>query len=847
MAEATEPVVFESVTVERGRLGPLTLGVGAADGYSGSDLTNPRTAALAGEVPYLAADGSTPAADPVLELRIHGVGGAPAPDNLQSPATVQVAGDGTAGFYRGWFPGGSAERQPRREAYCWGGLNTRASSRALYLMLVGFMLVNVAHWALPGRNDSIRNRAAAAALRVLALTLTVSFFATTVTLFGDLVAWQAPARGALPSWMGWYTRRDYGPRLAIALLAVLAVLGGLLWVSAATTRLYERWDAGIRPDEDAEWPLTHRAFWCGELAVDRQRHCHVATGAAVVLLFAALPDGSADGARWFLVALAGLIALVSLVLVASPWTDRQLISGRRPGWADEVVRWFGRAAVAVAAGACVARFWWRVQPQTHALPGDQVLQVWSVVAEMAAFAVLGVAVVLLRPWRAGKEVLGFGLAAPLLAGLGCVVATIFGASLTLAMANLIGSPKVTVGAGTVHGETLLLPSTVYVGGLGMIAAVLLALALAGYLLGWSRWEAGRLGRTDDNRDPDAVLSSYPEPGDAPAVHQVAGTWARSELTDHAATALTVLTVPTAAVLTAYLSTLETGTNPGWLARLAQIGGTIGVALTLYFLATLRSAFLNAGKRKRFGFLWDVGTFWPRACHPFGPPCYAERTIPEVVTRIRRMVGDEALGPADPALAQQRAEAQPPGVPAPVEAHSPVLLTGYSQGTPIAVAVMAQLPQRVRDRMALLTLAAPIRRLYGRAFPAYFGPDQLARLHVALTADGAVRWRNLVRRSDYIGGWAFDPKLRPTDNALVDRLVYDPPVLWGKCDPSPPPTHQHSDFFPDPQARPYAIELAGSLRQRGGTTAGRGSTQAAAAGGAHQLGGRATTGEQGENG
>jgi hypothetical protein len=256
-----------------------------------------------------------------------------------------------------------------------------------------------------------------------------------------------------------------------------------------------------------------------------------------------------------------------------------------------------------------------------------------------------------------------------------------------------------------------------------------------------------------------------------------------------------------------------------LSKLAQIGGTIGVTLTAYFLATLRSAFLNAAKRKRFGFLWDVGTFWPRACHPFGPPCYAERSVPEAVTRIRRIVGDVPTGPADPALALEAAEQLPPGVPAPVEAHTPVLLTGYSQGTPISVAVMAQLPQRVREQMSLLTLAAPIRRLYGRAFPAYFGADQLALLRGALTAADGVRWRNLVRRSDYIGGWAFDPALRPADNALVDRVVYDPPVLWGPHDPSPPATHRHSDFFADPQGRPYAVELAGLVRQRSGAPLG----------------------------
>jgi hypothetical protein len=181
-------------------------------------------------------------------------------------------------------------------------------------------------------------------------------------------------------------------------------------------------------------------------------------------------------------------------------------------------------------------------------------------------------------------------------------------------------------------------------------------------------------------------------------------------------------------------------------------------------------------------------------------------VPELVTRIRRVVGDVVVGEADPALALQRAEHFPPGIPAPVEAHGPVLLTGYSQGTPISVAVVAQLPARVRERTALLTLAAPIRRLYGRAFPAYFGPDQLTHLRQALTAGGVVRWRNLVRRSDYIGGWAFDPKLQPGEGALVDRVVYDPPVLWSNDDPSAPPTHRHSDFFPDPQGRPYAVEL-----------------------------------------
>jgi hypothetical protein len=796
------------------RLAPITLGMGAAAGYSGSDLTNPQAATLAGEVPYLAVDGNTPDADPVLELRILGVGGAPPAENLETPNTLQVAGDGTAGFFRAWFPGGSARRQPRREAYCWGGLNTRAATRALYLMLVAFMLVNVAHWALPGRRtklEPVANEVARAALRVVGLALTVAFIATTATVFADLVAWQAPVRGALPSWLGWYTRRDAGPRLAIALLVVLAVLGGLTWLSVSTVRSYERWGQGTYPDADPDWPLTQPAFWRGERPVNRQRNCHVVAGASLVIMFAALPKSSANSARWILLVLALLMATAALVLVASPWTDRQRVAGTDERWSDSVLRWFARAAVAIAVAASVARFWWRPHAGGNMLPGDQPLQVWSVVAEFAALTVVFVAVAVQAPWRSGRQVMGFGLAAPLVAGLACVIATIFGSSLTLAVANLIGSPKVTNDAGKVHGQTLLLPSTVYDGGLGMVAAVVLVLGVGGYLFAWSRWESARLARTDDERPADSVQSSYPLPGDPSAVGGVARTWARSELSDHAATALTVLTVPTGALLVGYLISLEAGSHPAVLQKLAGVGGGIGVVVTLYFLATLRSAFLKASARKRFGLLWDVGTFWPRACHPFGPPCYAERSVPEVVTRIRRIVGDRVHGAGDPALAQQDAEARGRVGLEAVERQSPLLLTGYSQGTPISVAVLAQLPQEVREQMSLLTLAAPIRRLYGRAFPAYFGPTHLACVRRYLTTDDVVRWRNLVRHSDYIGGWAFDPVLNPADNLLVDRVIHDPPTLWGDKDPSPPATHLHSDWFPDPQARPYAQELTRQLQ------------------------------------
>src|SRR4029077_5249778 len=104
---------------EKPRSEPLegpTLGLGSTYGYSGADLTNLRQALARGEVPFQP-PGTAPTE--TLELRIHGVGGAPAEVNLESPATLQVAGDARAGFYRAWLPGGTAKGRPLQEAYCW--------------------------------------------------------------------------------------------------------------------------------------------------------------------------------------------------------------------------------------------------------------------------------------------------------------------------------------------------------------------------------------------------------------------------------------------------------------------------------------------------------------------------------------------------------------------------------------------------------------------------------------------------------------------------------------------------------------------------------------------------------
>jgi hypothetical protein len=255
----------------------------------------------------------------------------------------------------------------------------------------------------------------------------------------------------------------------------------------------------------------------------------------------------------------------------------------------------------------------------------------------------------------------------------------------------------------------------------------------------------------------------------------------------------------------------------WLHGAASLIAVLGVMVAGGLVTLLRLAYTNTAKRKTIGALWDVATFWPRAVHPLAPPCYAERAVPEVVDRIRLLTGQFSDTPDDvanlhteagqPDLARTRQLTVPFG---------PVLLTGYSQGSVIAPAVVAQLDAATRGQVALLTLACPARRLYGRAFPAYFGSHQLDELGQLLnTTPGPGRWKNLCRRTDYIGGWivAEPPfRLSPADlEASIDQPCWDPVVLVPDADPAPPPVHRHSQWWQDPRTNElgqYLVDLLG---------------------------------------
>ncbi|WP_251151423.1 hypothetical protein [Cellulosimicrobium sp. Marseille-Q4280] len=148
-------------------------------------------------------------------------------------------------------------------------------------------------------------------------------------------------------------------------------------------------------------------------------------------------------------------------------------------------------------------------------------------------------------------------------------------------------------------------------------------------------------------------------------------------------------------------------------------GALAVALVASFVAAGAE-----GVSRPWGLLWDLMCFLPRSAHPFGPPCYAERTVPEVAARVEAWLDAEDLPAARrPGVAPRRR----------------VVLSAHSLGAVMAVAVVlgraGNPAPRTGDvapalrtdgdgRLGLLTYGVQLRPYFGRFFPSLLGPQVL---------------------------------------------------------------------------------------------------------------------------
>ncbi|MEU9147961.1 hypothetical protein [Streptomyces sp. NPDC048349] len=733
-----------------------------------------------------------------LELLVHGVAGASPAELLGDPRTVRVTGDSTAAVFRR-TEDADAEARPERyagrpvpEAYCWSRLTSGNGARALWLLLLPFMVANLAHWArpaAPAADPAPRAvRTYGVLVRILALSLTVLLIAAACEVALDLFAWQCAGSAACTagrSWPGFLAEGGWwaqpGRRLALGAL-VPAALTGLLWfLSNRTWSAYESQPPPVAaPDPDAASDtapaLGRPGFWYGRRIVARLRAAHTAAGLLTVAAAVAAPTARHDRAAGGLVleALGWVLeALLAAGGLAVAWVVCR--RGRTEARPDHRL---DRAAVTLLPGAALALLaavllyacWSRPGwASAGRLPGDFA---FGVLMLGQGVCVLGLAAVAAGLHRRAPDPAAalHGLGGPAIAMLGCALGGVMSGGVAQRVADWLdrGATPGTAGA-PLPGPPVLL---------SWQAAVLPPLLLVLALLAACFAVRGARARS---RLARAIAAEYP--GEAPDLsrsRRIAGARAAAALTDSApwfvaAASGTTLLLGAGALAGAWIG----GQVPGEAARgsgpfleaaarAAQDTGSwlIGLGFVL-FVTWGRRAYRDPAARRTIGILWDVGTFWPRAAHPFAPPCYAERAVPDLTWRMTGWTG--------------RTDGR-------------LVISGHSQGSVLAAAAVWQLPPPVRRRVALLTYGSPLGRLYGRWFPAYFGSGPLTALH-----DEVDCWRNLWRATDPIGG----PVLPGTPQD-VDRGPLADPVAYGRSSrhPLPAPVLGHSDYQADPA---FAVE------------------------------------------
>ncbi|MCL2732474.1 MAG: DUF2974 domain-containing protein [Actinomycetia bacterium] len=739
-----------------------------------------------------------------LELLVHGVGGTTPQQMLGDPRTVRLAGDDTAGIHRRSRDADAEEHpeqrrdEPVQEAYCWSNLTSGNGSRALWLLLLPFMVTNLAHWMRPPTRRTRLARGYEVIVRLLALTLTVLLVAAVCEVALDIVGWQCAGRAGCArgkTWLGfasaehggWWSQP--GRRLALAAAAPVALTGLLWWLSHRTWYAYESQRPAIRPGPPPPGtpPLALPGFWYGRRSVARLRTAHTAAGLLTVTTALCVPALAFDtehggtalrAAGWTLVGVVAALAGAAGAVVCN--ADRTLGGlDDTPDLRTTRVLLAGSSGTLVAAAVYGAwsRPGWASEGR---LPSAQAFSAVTLCQGGLIAALALCAVLLHRAPPADFEDCGValrGLAGPAVALLGCALGGVLtGGVAQRCAAWLAGGP--TSGA---HGGPLVGPPAVLTWEASVIPAVLALLALGAAVL------ATRLRRREHALRHE-VEQMYPhEEHHASRTRLIARAIARAGLTDSAPMLVAVVCAAAFALGGGAVAGAWAGGGtpdevaagaPGVLRALAgtaqYLGSWLVGAGVVALVALGRQAYRDPSARRTVGILWDVGTFWPRAAHPFAPPCYAERAVPDLSWRMASWT--QATG-------------------------GRIILSGHSQGSVLAAAAVWQLDPAVRGRVALLTYGCPLARLYGRWFPAHFGSARLRDLH-----DDMHIWSNLWRRTDPIGG----PVGLGAPHDPVDCGPLLDPAAYGRspAHPLPEPVLGHSDFQADPAfAEQRALLLA----------------------------------------
>ncbi|MEP6559583.1 MAG: hypothetical protein ABJD68_00705 [Nakamurella sp.] len=827
----------------------------------------------------------------VTEIRVHGVGGSSPIDLLEDPSPQQVSGDRIAGFYR------TKDRDNVHvEAYSWGGLTSRSRFRVLWLLLLPFMLANLAGWMAdprtpktqrsdpaergvvsrlghrvtpdhwwpsaddpaPPTSSLYRWMARVAGLAVTGNILTVIALGTV-----DVLAYQCGgtatcvANGWWLAPLGWGSLAEYPARRILigALLACVAILIFAL-LSFTSRRRYERIPPPTKAHEDGETApaervpptstaaalpggLQHPDFWAGKdshARLSRQHLAFAVSTVALILAYCADAISAANTANAFVesylrpaVWIIGIAVLVGVVVLVgidpkNQWTSGFLVAG----------------SLVAFAGAAV--FAWVQDPGatvTGHLPGlqDAFLVSWLLTLGLMLPLLIWPALQFAyrRTHSHGNRPYSphFGWGAPfVVASAGLILADMVLLAVIVALAYFLGTIQWTelVDKG-VRDPIFLFPATNLAITLVLVcsAVVLIgavAIGLGGYLRAGGTPNASRVrwsllkeygvpnppAETNADRKLWWISALWPPraPGDngsQPRISDFVRGIARWRfLAAHTRRVLYVLTALVAMAVVLIIA-IQTG-SADWLADRTQSLARWVIPLVVLIPPAIMGFMLRSWSRvenrKAIGVLWDVGTFWPRSFHPFAPPSYAERAVPELLRRIWWLQDNQGR----------------------------VLLAGHSQGSVLSAAAMLRKSERAPSAnrtTALVTFGSPVQKLYRWAFPAYLNDEQLVKLARSgqlspaeaadPTAIVGVTWRNFYYLTDVIGGPVVPKGLTARCAAIcapVDVELPDPSrstYLYGQPEPA---VGGHSGYWQDKemwrQVSGLEEELRGQLGQ-----------------------------------
>ncbi|KOV84937.1 hypothetical protein [Nocardia sp. NRRL S-836] len=778
-----------------------------------------------------------------LELRIHGVNNTPPPAVLALPehAVEQFRGDRFGSFWRpkadklAELPADHAGQVPadvRREAYSWGGMArstpgvpgsgvpsvlANALGRVGWALLLPFGLANVAYWSRRLPDDSVPTTKkmlwwnagrGAASTRLFGLGLTVLLVLAVCAAAIDLYAVQCSLPGAacrrLPDFLDVLDDPARHVRVLAASAVPVLLLVGLMALTSLSRSRYEMTTMRRAPVRRPGVMLSRASMWEGSPRIRRLTRLHLAAGCAVVTLVTSVeqlgrhvffdvvtvlaavllalvvgrtvvtaadcPDvpSTEKGGLWSWL----LVVCAAVVLVAHGfglyWIAPEF-SG--PMW---LTTWGPPVVVVALLGSVLAAWSWRRNDAKGPLVLLVLFVAFMVATHWSSWAWTGAAVVgaafawRARP-RAGDRWQAWRGAGPgVLLGLSLTASVLLATVLVLTFRGWIGTglrvPPFYPWFSAAFAVALV-PLVLLV----LVQAVVLVLRLRTPL------------PLDDAAEVLVVR----------ARHVVAVTH-RAENVVGALSALGVL----ALVLTCYL-TFGAPAWSGWWGVRWVVGkgdwvtGLAGVAVV--------GSFVGAGvltNRRPLGLLWDLMCFLPRTAHPFAPPCYAERAVPEIADRTREFLD----GSPD----------------------NRVVLSAHSLGAVLAVAALYALPEGYLGRVRLLTYGVQLRPYFGRIFPELLGPpvlgtpevragamfarDPWARDPGALPERGlstllGANWINLWRRTDYLGfpvhGWAAN---------AVDRRA-------NETDGSPDKIETHSDYHRCAAYRQAFADLVATERDR----------------------------------